>query len=143
MENAPDLERFVDAQEPVMASVFADLKQGRKRGHWMWFVFPQLKGLGHSANSEFYGISGLAEAVGYLLHPVLGPRLLECTRLVNGVNGRRAQDIFGETDALKFRSSMTLFARAAPENPIFREALEKYFAGELDPLTLLGIERRL
>jgi uncharacterized protein (DUF1810 family) len=143
MEDAYDLERFVEAQERVMASVFAELKQGRKRGHWIWFVFPQLKGLGHSANSEFYGISGTAEASGYLQHPVLGPRLLECTRLVNAVNGRRAEDIFGEIDALKFRSSMTLFAKAAPENPIFQEALEKYFAGEFDPLTILRIEGSL
>ena len=143
MGDAYDLERFVHAQERVIASVFEDLRKGSKRGHWMWFVFPQLKGLGHSANSAFYGISGLAEAVDYLGHPVLGPRLLECTRLVNALKGRRAEDVFGEIDALKFRSSMTLFAKAAPENPVFREALEKYFAGELDPVTLRGLEQSL
>jgi uncharacterized protein (DUF1810 family) len=109
----------------------------------MWFVFPQLKGLGHSANSEFYGISDIPEAVSYLQHPVLGPRLLECTRLVNAVKGRRAEDIFGEIDALKFRSSMTLFAKAAPENPLFRQALEKYFGGGFDPLTIPRIQRSL
>ncbi|HEX3741472.1 MAG TPA: DUF1810 domain-containing protein [Terriglobales bacterium] len=114
----------------------AELKQGRKRGHWIWFVFPQIKGLGHSANSDFYGISGLPEAAAYLKHPVLGPRLIECTQLVNAVDGRSAEEIFGEIDAMKFRSSMTLFAKATPDNQIFTDALTKYFAGESDPLTI-------
>lgn len=114
----------------------AELKQGRKLGHWIWFIFPQLKGLGHSANSEFFGITSLSEAAAYLQHPLLGPRLVECTQLVNAVKRRSAQDIFGEIDAMKFRSSMTLFAKAAPDKQIFLAALQKYFAGEFDPLTV-------
>ncbi|HUK46793.1 MAG TPA: DUF1810 domain-containing protein [Terriglobales bacterium] len=131
-----NLQRFVDAQEASFTSALAELKQGRKRGHWIWFIFPQLKGLGHSANSGFYGISGLAEAGAYLRHPVLGPRLIECVQAVNSVEGRSAEEIFSEVDAMKFRSSVTLFAKAAPEERIFAHALEKYFNGEFDPLTL-------
>ena len=137
MSNDPyNLQRFVDAQEHVIESVYAELKSGRKRGHWIWFIFPQLKGLGHSANSEFFGISGLAEATAYLKHAVLGPRLIECTGLVNAVERRSAEEIFGEIDAMKFRSSMTLFAKAAPSNEAFPDALNKYFSGEPDPLTM-------
>src|SRR4029077_20694438 len=141
-----NLQRFVDAQQHVIASVIAELRHGRKRSHWMWFIFPQLKGLGHTAQSKFFGITSLQEAAAYLQHPVLGPRLNECTQLVNAVEGHSAEDIFGEIDAMKFRSSMTLFAKAtpakaapakaAPENQIFIDALEKYFAGEFDPLTI-------
>ena len=130
-----NLQRFVDAQEQVIDSVLSELRQGRKYGHWIWFVFPQVKGLGHSANSEFYGIASVQEAAAYLQHPVLGPRLVECTELVNAVAGRSAEDIFGDIDAMKFRSSMTLFAKAAPGNQIFADTLNKYFAGESDPLT--------
>ena len=135
-----NLQRFVDAQEPVIASVLAELRRGRKRGHWIWFIFPQLRGLGHSANSEFYGISGLTEATAYLQHGVLGQRLIECTGLVNAVEDSLADNIFGEIDAMKFRSSMTLFAKASPKQPVFVDALEKYFDAEPDPLTtkLLG-----
>ena len=135
-----NLQRFVDAQQHVISSVIAELKHGRKRGHWIWFIFPQLKGLGHSANSEFYGILSLQEAAAYLQHPLLGPRLKECTQLVNAVEGHSAQDIFGEIDALKFRSSMTLFAKAASDNQIFINAIEKYFAGEFDALTIERLE---
>ena len=131
-----DLQRFVDAQQPVFDRVIAELKQGRKRGHWIWFIFPQLKGLGHSSNSEFFGISSLQEAAAYVQHPVLGPRLMQCTELVNSVEGSSAEDIFGEIDAMKFRSSMTLFAKAAPDNRIFAEAIRKYFGGRLDGLTI-------
>ena len=131
-----NLQRFLDAQASVIAGVIAELKQGRKLGHWIWFIFPQLKGLGHSANSEFFGIKSLSEAAAYLQHPLLGPRLIECTQLVNAVKRRSAQDIFGELDAMKFRSSMTLFAKAAPDNQIFTYAIGKYFAGEFDPLTV-------
>lgn len=130
------LQRFLDAQESVIAGAIAELKQGHKLGHWIWFIFPQLKGLGHSANSEFFGITSLSEAAAYLQHPVLGPRLIECTQLVNAVKARSAQDIFGEIDAMKFRSSMTLFAKATPDNKIFTYAIGKYFAGEFDPLTI-------
>lgn len=140
MDDLFNLQRFVDAQQHVIASVVSELRQGRKRSHWMWFIFPQLKGLGHTAQSDFFGIASLQEAVAYLQHPVLGPRLKECTQLVNAVEGHSAEDIFGEIDAMKFRSSMTLFAKATPakatpDNQVFTDALEKYFAGELDPLT--------
>ena len=131
-----NLQRFVDAQQPVFDRVIAELKQGRKRGHWIWFIFPQLKGLGHSSNSEFFGISSLQEAAAYVQHPVLGPRLVQCTELVNSVEGSSAEDIFGEIDAMKFRSSMTLFAKAAPDNRIFADAIRKYFGGRLDGLTI-------
>ena len=139
MNATPDpynLQRFVDAQASVMCSVLAELKQGRKRGHWIWFIFPQLKGLGRSSTSEFYGISSFAEAAAYLQHPVLGPRLMQCTEQVNGVADSSAEDIFGEVDAMKFRSCMTLFTRADPGNRVFAEALKKYFAGDPDPLTI-------
>jgi uncharacterized protein (DUF1810 family) len=136
MNDPYNLQRFVDAQQSVIANVLAELRQARKRGHWIWFIFPQLKGLGHSANSELFGISSLQEASAYLQHPVLGPRLNECAQLVNAVDGRSAEDIFGDIDAIKFRSSMTLFANATPDNQIFIDALEKYFAGESDPMTI-------
>jgi uncharacterized protein (DUF1810 family) len=123
-----DLQRFVDAQDEDYEQVCAELRSGRKTGHWIWFIFPQLRGLGHSSMSVKYGISSQQEAVAYLKHPVLGPRLEECTRLVNLVEGRTIDQIFGGIDTLKFRSSMTLFAGAAPENPIFKDALDKYFA---------------
>ena len=136
MDHDYNLQRFVDAQQPVISSVMAELEHGRKHGHWIWFIFPQLKGLGHSANSDFYGIVSVQEAAAYLAHPILGPRLIECTQLVNAVEGRSAEDIFGEIDAMKFRSSMTLFAKAAPQNKTFDDALNKYFKGEADALTL-------
>ncbi len=136
-----NLQRFLDAQQPVIAKATAELKQGRKHGHWIWFIFPQLKGLGHSANSDFYGISGLPEAAAYLKHPVLGTRLIECTQLVNAIDGGSAEEIFGETDAMKFRSCMTLFAKASQDNQIFIDAIDKYFAGEFDPLTVEYLQR--
>ena len=141
MDDLFNLQRFVDAQQHVIASVLSELRQGRKRSHWMWFIFPQLKGLGYTAQSNFFGISSLQEAAAYLQHPVLGSRLKECTQLVNAIEGHSAEDVFGEIDAMKFRSSMTLFAKAtpaktAPENQIFMDALAKYFAGEFDPLTI-------
>ena len=136
MDDPFNLQRFLDAQEHVYAGVLSELKQGRKHGHWIWFIFPQLKGLGFSANSAFFGISSLQEARAYLQHPVLGPRLEECTQLVNAVAGRSAEDIFGEVDTMKFRSCMTLFANAMPENGTFMRALQKYFDGEFDPLTI-------
>jgi uncharacterized protein (DUF1810 family) len=131
-----DLERFVTAQEPIVSQVERELAVGRKRGHWMCFVFPQLKGLGDSSMAQHYGIGSLAEARAYLAHPVLGRRLLEWTALVNGVEGRSANAVFGSPDDLKFRSSMSLFAAARPEETAFREALEKYFGGEGDPMTI-------
>ena len=131
-----DLERFVDAQQRVYDDVLVELRAGRKRSHWMWFVFPQIEGLGGSAMAVKYAIASLEAAREYLLHPVLGHRLRECTRLVLDIDGRPLVDIFGATDALKFRSSMTLFACAAPDEPLFREALRKYCDSVQDPLTL-------
>jgi uncharacterized protein (DUF1810 family) len=131
-----DLERFVTAQEPVYRDVIAELRDGRKRSHWMWFVFPQLRGLGGSAVAARYGISSLEEADAYLRHPVLGPRLRECTQLVNGVQGRSVGEIFGSPDDLKLCSSMTLFARAADDNADFVALLDKFYDGRYDERTL-------
>jgi uncharacterized protein (DUF1810 family) len=131
-----DLERFVTAQEPVYRDVIAELRDGRKRSHWMWFVFPQLRGLGGSAMAARYGISSLEEADAYLRHPVLGPRLRECTQLVNGVQGRSVGEIFGSPDDLKLCSSMTLFARAADDNADFVALLDKFYDGRYDERTL-------
>jgi len=135
MADALDLERFVQAQDPVIAQVRRELGEGRKRSHWMWFVFPQLRGLGRSVTAQRYGIGSLDEAKTYLAHPVLGPRLVECTALVNAVEGRSAHDIFGSPDDMKFRSSMTLFAMARPDAGVFVEALGKYFGDVPDPRT--------
>jgi uncharacterized protein (DUF1810 family) len=131
-----ELQRFVDAQKSVYDSVCAELRSGQKQGHWMWFIFPQLRGLGSTAMATRFGISSRNEAEVYLSHPVLGPRLEECTRLVNLIEGRSTEQIFGHPDDLKFRSSMTLFRIVAEDNRIFNYALEKYFDGEPDPLTL-------
>lgn len=131
-----DLKRFVDAQAPVYGNVVGELRDGRKRSHWMWFVFPQLRGLGGSPTAVHYGISSLDEARAYLDHDVLGPRLRECARLVNEVQGRSAQQIFGSPDDLKLCSSMTLFASATEDNQDFIAVLEKYYDGRQDRLTL-------
>jgi len=130
-----DLERFVRAQEPVIADVRRELRAGRKRSHWMWFVFPQLRALGRSPTAQRYGIASLAEAQAYMAHPVLGPRLIECAELVRAVQGRSAHEIFGSPDDLKLRSSMTLFAAASPTAAVFADVLRQYFGGEPDPLT--------
>jgi uncharacterized protein (DUF1810 family) len=131
-----DLQRFVDAQAAVYERVRAELKNGRKQSHWMWFIFPQIAGLGHSAMAQRYAISSLDDAKAYLANPVLGPRLRECTSLVLQVVGKSALQILGSPDDMKFRSCMTLFARAAPEEALFRTALEKYFDGVEDSQTL-------
>jgi uncharacterized protein (DUF1810 family) len=131
-----DLQRFVDAQRGVFAQAEAELRQGRKRGHWMWFMFPQLRGLGHSDLATRFALASLEEAQAYLDHPVLGPRLRECSRLVTLIEGRPVADIFGYPDSLKFRSSMTLFARATDDNQVFMDAVRKYYGGEFDRLTL-------
>jgi uncharacterized protein (DUF1810 family) len=136
MDDPYDLARYVQAQDPVFAQVCAELAAARKQSHWMWFIFPQLRGLGSSPMAQRYAIGSLAEARAYLAHPLLGERLRTCTQLVNRVEGRSAPAIFGYPDYLKFRSSMTLFARAAGDGgEPFDEALAKYFAGEDDPLT--------
>jgi uncharacterized protein (DUF1810 family) len=135
-----NLERFVSAQAAVFPQVLAELHAGEKRTHWIWFIFPQMKGLGHSPQAAFFGIGSLEEAVAYLRHSILGPRLSRCTRLVTLVEGRTISQIFGYPDDLKFRSSMTLFARAAEDAALdvtdFSDALKKYFGGEADPLTV-------
>lgn len=136
-----DLDRFVQAQEPVIATVLAELAAGEKRSHWMWYVFPQLRGLGRSPTAQFYGIGSRGEARAFLDHPVLGPRLKRCTEAVLGIEGRSAHAIFGSPDDLKFHSSMTLFAAVAPdEEALFRRALDRYFDGRPDAgtLALLG-----
>jgi uncharacterized protein (DUF1810 family) len=131
-----NLERFVDAQAPVYEQVRRELKAGRKESHWMWFIFPQIKGLGQSPMSIRFAIASLDEAKAYLAHPVLGPRLRECATLALDVEGGTSRDIFGSIDEMKFRSSMTLFARAAPDEEVFQRCLDKYFAGAPDPVTL-------
>jgi len=136
MSDCYDLQRFLDAQSKVYDDVRAELRMGDKQGHWMWFIFPQIRGLGHSAMAIRFAISSREEAEAYLEHPVLGPRLRECTRLVNAVEERSIERIFGYPDDLKFRSSMTLFANVTNDNQVFLEALRKYFGGEFDRLTL-------
>ena len=140
MSDPYDLRRFVEAQNPVYAKVCSELREGRKRSHWMWFVFPQIVGLGSSPLARKFAISSSAEAAAYLVHPILGPRLAECTKLVNLVEGRSVAEIFGHPDDLKFRSSMTLFARTTQDNQVFVAALQKYFQGEPDPATLLRLQ---
>jgi uncharacterized protein (DUF1810 family) len=130
-----DLGRFVEAQESIYPRVVAELAAGRKQSHWMWFIFPQIEGLGSSAMAQRYAIISRAEASAYLAHPVLGPRLIECTRLVLAVTGKTIHDILGSPDDIKFRSSMTLFAAVSPE-PIFGEAIAKYYGGQCDQVTL-------
>jgi uncharacterized protein (DUF1810 family) len=136
-----DLARFVEAQALCYARVRDELTAGEKRSHWMWFIFPQLRGLGMSSTARRFGLSGLEEACAYLAHPLLGSRLRECARLVLAVEGRSAHAIFGSPDDLKLRSCLTLFAQAAapspaPETRVFGEALAKYYGGEPDPRTL-------
>ncbi len=133
------LQRFVDAQQPVYVTVLSELRDGRKRSHWMWFIFPQISGLGHSVTSQTFALSSLAEAAAYLAHPKLGPRLRECAALVASIEGRSVEEIFDYPDDLKFHSSMTLFAHAAPREPVFAACLEKYFGGQRDPRTLAGL----
>ena len=130
-----DPDRFVQAQDAVYERVRRELREGQKRGHWMWFVFPQLGGLGFSAMAQRYAIASLGEAAAYLEHPILGPRLIECSELVNQVEGRTINEIFGAPDDLKFHSSMTLFASIPDAPPAFDAALAKYFGGAPDRMT--------
>jgi len=130
------LERFVQAQQPVYKRVVSELQAGEKMSHWMWFIFPQIRGLGRSPVSIEFAISGREEALAYLQHPVLGPRLKECTHLVLLVVGRSALEIFGSPDDIKFKSCMTLFAKVSSADDIFERALQKYFNGVPDNLTL-------
>jgi uncharacterized protein (DUF1810 family) len=130
------LSRFVDAQRDVYEQALAELRAGSKRSHWMWFVFPQIAGLGRTATAQRYAIADLAEARAYLAHPVLGPRLAECARALLDVPGRTATQILGTPDDLKLRSSMTLFAHAADDPAVFRAVLDRFYGGEDDPATL-------
>jgi uncharacterized protein (DUF1810 family) len=138
MSDPFDLQRFVDAQDAggTYDTALAELRAGRKRSHWMWFVFPQVAGLGRSATAQRYALAGLAEARDYLAHPVLGPRLTECAQALLGVPGRTAAQILGSPDDLKLRSSMTLFARAAGDPAVFRAVLDRFYGGEDDPATV-------
>ena len=136
MDNPYNLRRFVDAQQAVYETVCRELRQGRKESHWMWFIFPQIKGLGQSEMARKFAISSRDEAKAYLAHPVLGPRLRECSRIVADLEGKSVEDIFGYPDDMKFRSSMTLFAAVAPEEPVFRRAIDQCCDGVADPLTL-------
>jgi uncharacterized protein (DUF1810 family) len=137
-----DLGRFVSAQEGVYEQALAELRAGRKRTHWMWFVFPQLAGLGRSPTAQLYAVSGADEARAYLAHPVLGPRLVECAGAALAVEGRSAAEVLGPPDDLKLRSSATLFAHVSPPGSVFHRLLDHYFGGEPDPATLrlLGAE---
>ena len=136
MNDPYDLERFVEAQRSVYEQACAELRRGRKTGHWMWFIFPQIAGLGVSAMSQRYAIGSVDEARRYLAHPVLGPRLREICGIVNGIEGRTAYQIFGSPDDMKLRSSATLFAHATEENAEFVEIIRKYFGGEWDQRTV-------
>ena len=137
-----DLDRFVTAQNGVYPGVVDELRRGRKTGHWIWFIFPQIAGLGRSDVSRFYSIASPDEARAYLAHPVLGARLIECTTIVAGIPDRTAIEIFGSVDAMKFRSSMTLFHRVAPDEPAFRAVLDRFYDGTADDATdaLIGEE---
>jgi uncharacterized protein (DUF1810 family) len=131
-----DLERFVRAQSQNYSDAVSEIRAGEKISHWMWYVFPQLDGLGFSSTARFYGLKGAAEARAYLAHPVLGPRLRECCEAALAVEGKTAHDIFGSPDDLKLRSCATLFAAVAPEEPVFGKLLEKYYGGRGDEKTL-------
>lgn len=131
-----NLQRFVDAQHPIYGQVRDELQAGQKESHWMWFIFPQIKGLGSSMTAQKYAVTGIDEAKAYLEHPRLGFRLRECTQFVNAVNGRTIEEIFGYPDHMKFHSSMTLFGHVHPSDEVFAAALTKYFDGESDRKTL-------
>jgi len=137
-----DLQRFIDAQRPLYDRVLDELRSGQKRTHWMWFVFPQIEGLGYSAMAQKFAIASRDEAAAYLRHPLLGGRLEECTALVNAIREKSVRDIFGQPDDIKFGSSMTLFAKVAKGHSVFHEAVEKYFDGHFDEATLARIEGR-
>ena len=144
MDDPHDLLRFVDAQNAggTYAAALAELRAGRKRSHWMWFVFPQIAGLGRSPTARRYAIASPAEADAYMRHPVLGPRLREATAAVDALEGRTAEEVFGAIDAMKLRSSMTLFARVVGEEALFQRVLDHYFGGAADPETLSRLSLR-
>ena len=136
MDDPWNLVRFVEAQERVYKSVLEELRRGSKQNHWMWYIFPQLAGLGSSATSRSYSISGLDEARAYIHHALLGTRLIECTQLVLELKGRSTRAVFGSPDYMKFRSCMTLFALADPDTPCFQDAVNRYYSGQVDDRTI-------
>jgi uncharacterized protein (DUF1810 family) len=139
MKDPYDLDRFLEAQEHVYEEVLDELENGLKTGHWIWFIFPQLAGLGESDVSEYFAISTIDEARAYMANSILGPRLSECTERVLAIEGKSARDIFGDLDAMKFRSSMTLFAAACDDTRLFQRALDRFFDGAPDPITRAAI----
>jgi uncharacterized protein (DUF1810 family) len=141
MNDPLDLSRFLSAQEGIYASALAELRRGQKSSHWMWFIFPQVEGLGHSSTSRYYSIKNMDEACAYLSHPALGPRLVQCAETLLEIKGRTAQEIFDFPDDVKLKSSMTLFAYVAGPGSVFTQVLEKYFDGKQDERTqeLLGL----
>ena len=141
MSDRYDFARFLAAQDPHYSQVLNELRAGRKTSHWMWYIFPQIQGLGASETSRYYAIASLEEAKAYLAHPMLGARLLECTALVNQIANRSLVEIFGTIDAMKFRSSMTLFREANARTAAFRDALDKYCDGKPDELTLAFLRK--
>ena len=141
LEDTYNLARFTEAQDPVYKQVCREFQQGFKMTHWMWFIFPQISGLSLSETSRKFSISSLKEAVAYMNHPILGPRLIECTALLTDVSSRTIKQILGLTASMKFRSSMTLFTHATPENHLFEAGLRKYFSGQYDPLTITKLCR--
>lgn len=142
MQDIHSLQRFVDAQAPVFDRVLAELRQGQKQSHWMWFVFPQISGLGRSETARHFALSGLDEARAYLQHPLLGPRLEQCAQIIAPQTQRSARQLFGTPDDLKLHSSMTLFAIAAPDRPVFDAVLATFFNGERDSATLEQLNLR-
>ena len=142
MQDPFDLERFVSAQARVYETVVDELRNGQKVSHWMWFVFPQIDGLGISPTARHYAIRSMSEAEAYLAHSLLGPRLIECTELVTAIEDKSVSDIFGFPDDVKFHSSITLFAMLAPCHAVFETALNKFFSAELDPRTVAIVDRR-
>jgi len=136
MKRKFDLTRFLDAQNKLFLTALDEVKNGKKQSHWMWFIFPQLKGLGRSSTAEFYGIDGAEEAMAYLSHPVLAKNLVAISKALIGIEDKTATEIFGSPDDMKLRSGMTLFANMPNANPVFKDVLDKYFAGKPDELTL-------
>lgn len=135
------LTRFIQAQQNVYPQVLKELRNGKKTTHWIWFIFPQIEGLGHSSTAKYYSIKTIEEAKKYITHPILGKRLLECSNIILNINGKSADDIFGYPDNLKLRSSMTLFNFVAPEHKVFAGVLQKYFAGEPDEQTISILQK--
>lgn len=140
MEDKYDLLRFLSAQEGCIETVLEELKRGQKTGHWMWYVFPQIKGLGRTSTAQFYAIKSEAEAIAFLDHPLLGQRLITCTKIINQHQNLSVEKIFGYPDYLKFRSCMTLFEKVAGHDSVFSKALAKYYGGEADPRTISILE---